>query len=108
MFVERLNAIELHAFLKEICPSVVSVDIRMAEKCNSSVKIAYILNKIEDKAESNVIFYSDNKFCISTGKGYEINKTPLEINNLWKQYLASKFGKEYFDQLSRQQTENIR
>ena len=108
MFVEKLNAIELHTFLKEICPTVVSVDIRMAEKCNSSVKIAYILNKIEDKTENNVIFYSDNKFCISTGKDYEINKTPFEINNLWKQYLASKFGKEYFDHMRSQQSENVR
>ena len=101
MFVEKLNAIELHKFVKEnIDESVISVDIRPSLSQKEELKTAIIYSKTTQGTEANLIFYSNKKFCITYGKEQSLKLKELDaekINVLWKSFLASKFGAEYYN-----------
>lgn len=102
MFIEKLNAIELHKFIKEnLDETVVSVDIRPAlSKKAGNKKVAKIYNQTKSGKELNFVIYDDTNFCISTSNFNNSNKikslTPKNINLLWRKFMYQKFGEEYF------------
>jgi len=107
MFVEKLNAIDLHKFIKEnIDETVKAVDIR-PNLINNKIS-GFVYAKTNSDLEPNFIYFNDSKFVISLSN-YSTSKkianlAPEDINLLWQKFLYTKFGVKYLDFLNSETT----
>lgn len=100
MYSKKLNAVQLHQFIKEnLHENCVSVDLRKTEFDTPTIKYAHINIKGENIIEPNIIVFNDEHFCISTSNKTKSEKlsnlSGEEINKLWQQFLYATFGKDY-------------
>lgn len=111
MFIEKLDAIMLHKFLKEhIDETVKSVDIRPRKIGDfGDKKVGIIYTQTTQGLEANFILYNDKTFCISVSNHSNSkllkNLTSEDITVLWQEFLSKTFGNKYKNYLA--QTKNI-
>lgn len=94
MLAEKINAIDMHKFIKEnLNENCKTVDLRDNELSSKNVKVGRIYIKTNEGLELNYILYNDHKFCISsTNKSIskKLEKmSPTEINEAWHNFLIS-------------------
>ena len=100
MYVEKLDAIDLHKFIKENLDETIKiVDLRKSQTSNQKVGTIYANSK--QGLEPNFIIFNDTSFTISVSNHSCSKKletlTPEDVNRLWQKFLYAKFGKVYLD-----------
>ena len=100
MFAEKIDAVELHKFIKEnIDETVKSVALRPALSKKTNKLTALIYTQTDNGKEANYVVYDDKSFTISTSNNSLSEKiselTPMDIRFLWQKFLREKFGVNY-------------